>query len=154
MTTTAAPLVHDLELNGGLASLASAAAVELDQLRLGRASTLAAVGAVLSRLDEIGVPGDSADAKLSLDPSALVVVLRAVQSPLPAGGALPGFSELRADAEAVGTRLRGVFADPVQFSRDPTGDLSQLVEFLLKLSRQAALSEEPTVDESEHPYRR
>lgn len=139
--------VDSLGWKEDLATLASRAAVELDDRILQRANTLPSV----RRLSEILASSvaevhDAASPSSSLNPSTAVLLRRAI----PGGHELNSLEELLEEAR----KLTGRINNLVENERPEPAALEQLREFCLELSRKALAMRRSPLERPGHPFRR
>ncbi len=145
---------YDELLGEDLASLACNAAIELDNLILGRSPALDAVRKLSYRLtEELPNATDLASPKYLVDPSTVVVLSRVIRES--SWAAQPSeVQELTRTAGEIAQRLLAVSDDPATESGDATG-LQRLRSFCLVLSKRVASARGPAVEtRPPHPYRK
>lgn len=140
------PLLRD-----DLPSLASHAAVELDDLILGRPKTLGAVEQLATAMSDLLAALDASQVTTWVDPRTMVVVGRAINDSGLAKAVT--VDDLRQEAEVLSKQLLSL-TDP-RSSAPPTDDLAKIRDFCLKLSK-LALASRGTGQEyrQQHPLRR
>lgn len=133
-----------------LSSLASHAAVELDEVILGRAKALPAVQELAGVLSQLLASGDPGHPTAGADPRTLVTVARAIND--------SGFArtstvyELRQEAEGISRMLLSLTGAA---EAQPTPEaLAKMREFCLKLSKLALASRRTGPEFRQHPLRR
>jgi hypothetical protein len=144
-----------LSLGSDLPSVACQAAIELDNLILGRANDLPSVRELSARLtQEVPALPDLASPLSLVDPSTVVVLHGTFQE---ARMTAPSddIGDLTRQAGEIVRRLRRASDDPQVARTSDREGLRQLKEFCLILSRRSAAANRD-VDESRptHPYRR
>lgn len=129
-------------LEGGLPSLATHAALELDNLILGLSRELHAVKhlALIMNGDKVEYSGiSSLPRSLHNDPMTAFVVNRAIHESGLSEHAPTTVNELIKHAEAISKRLKAVIRAPKK-SRNDLEELKKLRDFCLKLSSLASAS--------------
>src|SRR5262245_44387035 len=146
---SAAKLGHDLP------SVACQAALELDNLILGRTSTIPTVAELSARLSEEVPEVPDLNSPLSLvDPSTVVALHGTIQE---TRLAVPSddIVVLTRQAVEIARRLKAASDDPEGARTRDLEELRKLKEFCLILSkRSAAASGDPDEARPPHPYRR
>ena len=144
------------ELESDLPSLASHAAVELDNLILNRAQHLEAVRRLANMILGSFIPAGKGEAKQSaFDPTVVVLMNRAIaDSGLPDRN-LRTVDELVKRADQIGEVLKRVSEHPREFRERDEEFLAQMRDFCVALSSRAS-ARDLLFEEAEqpHPYRR
>ena len=145
MVNATTPSPEPLELEMDLASLASQAAIDLDDLLLGRRKELNAVR-VLAKQIATNLPSGQA-----MDPTTAVAVQRAlIETPgLPQSTTV---SELLTSAAKLTSRLSELVGK--QEPTDNVDEVKQLRSFCLALSRNSTALQRSPYDRPDHPFRR
>ena len=158
MPTT--PTLHkgDLmsQLRNDLPSLASHAAVELDDVILGRVKSLAAVEQLASVMSEFLTSADKADQlTASVDPRTMVIVSRAINdSGLAGSSPLTKVKDLQQEADVISKKLRSL-TEPDALKKLDHDALEKMRAFCLKLSKFAMVSYRAGEEyRHRHPFRR
>ena len=139
-----------------LASLASHAAVELDNLILGRAERLDAVS-YLARviLGSFASASKSAMRIPTFDPATAVVMRHAIVDSEMAGPELTTINDLSKLAGRIRVNLERLGKDPESFRRQDQEQLKRMRSFCVALSRRASALDQSVDDiEQTHPFRR
>jgi len=138
--------IHPLELEGGLASLSSIAAIEVDALLRGQTTDFMAAKRVSDEL--------SLFAK-SRNPASLAVMNLAL-SDSPFGKTVrQRVDQVVREAENIRERICHLVDDPSSFRMDHNDELVDLGVFLLALSKRAAAFDRPFEQtEPDNPVRR
>ncbi len=137
-----------LELESDLPSLASQAAVELDNLSLGRGKNLSAVKTLAEKLSQSVTEVDEPSSRSSLlDPVAAVAVSRAIGD-LGDSAQPKQLNDLLSRAGDLTRQLRALAEDATADADIPT-----LRSFCVALSRHASAAEPSLYDRYSHPYR-
>jgi hypothetical protein len=135
-----------LELEMDLASLASQAAIELDDLFLGRRKDLTAVGVLVDKI-AAGLPEGK-----PLDATTVVAVQRALID-TPGSKQTTTVSELQSSAAEMTARLSGLINGGDV--KPPAPDvLEQLRSFCVALSKHSTALQRSPYDRREHPFQR
>ena len=137
-----------------LEAVACDAAIELDNLILGRPQGAASIRRLAERLTkELPEASDLSSLKHLVDPSTVIVLNEAIGE-LQGVGRPSAVQELTRAAGKVAQRLLAVSGDP-EGSRRDIPSLEQLRGFCLALSKHAAVARGSEADEKpEHPYRK
>jgi hypothetical protein len=133
-----------LELEMDLASLASQAALELDDLLLGRRKDLTAVGVLVDKI-AAGLPEGK-----PLDATTVVAVQRALID-TPGSKQTTTVSELQSSAAEVTARLSGLITGS---DVKAPNLLEQLRSFCVALSKHSTALQRSPYDRREHPFQR
>ncbi len=148
MTVSPTQSHNVLELDSDLASLASQAAIELDNVLLERAGGLSAVGR-LAQMIYATVPAEETSWQIHyLDIGNTIAVNRAVAT-LTGSSTGTQLRQLLERARDIAARLSAL---PEHEERHV--ELKDLRAFCLELSRQAASSRRIANETASHPYRR
>ena len=144
-----------IELENDLPSIACQAAIELDDLILGRDQSSESIRRLIDRLSEaIPTSGRTTTSGYLVDPTAAVVVNRAISE---AGLVQPAskFAELVRDTEELTEQLRQVVANPESVRDAGQDSLRKLRTFCVALSRHASAERRRNRERvPQHPYRR
>lgn len=133
-----------LELEMDLASLASQAAIELDDLILGRRKDLTAVGVLIDKI-AAGLPEGK-----PLDATTVVAIQRALID-TPGSKQTTTVSELQSSAAEMTARLSGLITGGDVKAADV---LEQLRSFCVALSKHSTALQRSPYDRREHPFQR
>jgi hypothetical protein len=133
-----------LELEMDLASLASQAAIELDDLLLGRREELAAVGVLIDKIRD-GLPHGQ-----PLDTTTVMAMQRAFID-TPGSKETNTVSELQTNAAELMARLSGIVAGA---KNQQATALEQLRSFCVALSKHSTALQRSPYDYQEHPFQR
>jgi hypothetical protein len=133
-----------LELEMDLASLASQAAIELDDLLLGRRKDLTAVGVLVDKI-AAGLPQGK-----PLDATTVVAVQRALID-TPGSKQTTTVSELQSSAAEMTARLSGLITES---DVKAPNLLEQLRSFCVALSKHSTALQRSPYDRREHPFQR
>ncbi len=133
-----------LELEMDLASLASQAAIELDDLLLGRRKDLTAVGVLVDKI-AAGLPQGK-----PLDATTVVAVQRALID-TPGSKQTTTVSELQSSAAEMTARLSGLITES---DVKAPSLLEQLRSFCVALSKHSTALQRSPYDRREHPFQR
>ena len=133
-----------LELEMDLASLASQAAIELDDLLLGRRKDLTAVGVLVDKI-AAGLPEGK-----PLDATTVVAVQRALID-TPGSKQTTTVSELQSSAAEMTARLSGLITES---DVKAPNLLEQLRSFCVALSKHSTALQRSPYDRREHPFQR
>jgi len=153
MKTSPASLSNILELDSDLPSLASQAAIELDNLRLNRASQLNAVGRLADIIHATMPPAEHSWHISHLDIGSTLAVNRAVARCFATLPTSTHLDELLPHVRAVAQSLSAL-AEPGAVVDADAADVNTLKAFCLELSRQAATTQLSAHERPSHPYRR
>jgi hypothetical protein len=147
--------INSAKLGHDLPSVACQAAIELDNLILGRTTDLPSVTELSNRLTEEVPDVPDLNSPLSLVDPSTVVALHGTLQEAPIIAPSDDIGDLTRRAGEIVRRLRAVSADPqAARAKDPEG-LRKLKEFCLILSRRsAAATGDPDESRPPHPYRR
>lgn len=152
MSTSSTSLSDVIDLDSDLPSVASQAAIELDNLLLERALELTAVARLAEMIRAVAPPAEHPLQIQHLDIGSTLAVNRAAARF--AGAAAPTrLSELLPRVQAFAQRLSDL-AGPATERNKVEGDVRELKAFCLELSRQAATGQRCAHDRPSHPYRR
>lgn len=134
-----------LELEMDLGSLASQAAIQLDDLLLGRSQQLGALRVLADKIIE-GLPQDE-----PLDAATVVAVQRAL---VDTAGSVPSktVSELQVRAAELSRKFLEIVGNTSQATMEQ--DLRQLRSFCVALSRHSAALQRSPYDWTEFPHQR
>jgi hypothetical protein len=133
-----------LELEMDLASLASQAAIELDDLLLGRRKDLTAVGVLVDKI-AAGLPEGK-----PLDATTVVAIQRALID-TPGSKQTTTVSELQSSAAEMTARLSGLITEEDVKGSDV---LVRLRSFCVALSKHSTALQRSPYDRREHPFQR
>jgi hypothetical protein len=133
-----------LELEMDLASLASQAAIELDDLLLGRRKDLTAVGVLVDKI-AAGLPEGK-----PLDATTVVAIQRALID-TPGSKQTTTVSELQSSAAEMTARLSGLITEEDVKGSDV---LERLRSFCVALSKHSTALQRSPYDRREHPFQR
>ena len=133
-----------LELEMDLASLASQAAIELDDLLLGRREELTAVAVLVDKI-AAGLPEGK-----PLDATTVVAVQRALID-TPGSKQTTTVSELQSSAAEMTARLSGLITG---VDVKAPNVLEQLRSFCVALSKHSTALQRSPYDRREHPFQR
>ena len=133
-----------LELEMDLASLASQAAIELDDLLLGRRKDLTAVGVLVDKI-AAGLPEGK-----PLDATTVVAIQRALID-TPGSKQTTTVSELQSSAAEMTARLSGLITEEDVKGSDV---LERLRAFCVALSKHSTALQRSPYDRREHPFQR
>jgi len=138
-----------------LPSLASHAAIELDNLIRGQEIQLEAVPRLASLISDTIPPIEGLPAPTSLlDPMTVVVMNRAITDSKMAG-TMTTVLELVQEAGKIGAYLKRVNEDPQRFGKENVELLEQMRAFCLALSKRASAHRKSIEDvKPPHPFRR
>lgn len=155
MPTNVDPGVISAKLGQDLPSVACQAAIELDNLILGRASDLPGVAELSVRLSREVPEVPDLNSPLSLvDPSTVVALHGTIQE-LRLAAPSDDIIDLTRQAGEIVLRLNKVSDDPTAARASDLDELRKLKEFCLILSRHsAAATGDPDESRPPHPYRR
>lgn len=144
------------ELESDLPSLASQAAIELDNLILGRSSQVEAIRRLALRIGEsVERDAEPASALSRLDPKTVVVIKRAIDDALRLNAPLTTVDELVHETGKIRERLERVSQNPQALQQHGIDSLKQMRAFCLALSRRASAHEQSMDDRKPpHPFRR
>ncbi len=147
--------ISSTRLGHDLPSVACQAAMELDNLILGRNSSLRGVAELSNRLTEEVPDVPDLNSPLSLvDPSTVVALHGTLQEACITGPS-DNITDLTRRAGEIVQRLKTVSADPQAARSADLEGLRKLKDFCLILSRRAAAaSGDPEEARPPHPYRR
>jgi hypothetical protein len=141
-----------VELDSDLPSLASQAAIALDNVRLRRPSDLSAV-ARLAEMIQAAVPPPEQTWQISyFDIGSTLAVNRAVAQ-IAGPTASTRVDELLPQVRAFAQRLAGLSHRRDPLSSEPS-EVNDLRAFCVELSRQADAGQRTVYDRPTHPYRR
>jgi hypothetical protein len=147
--------INSARLGHDLASVACQAAIELDNLILGRVNTLPSVAELSNRLTAEVPNVPDLNSPLSLIDPATVVALHGTLQEACITAPSDDIADLTQRAGEIVRRLKAVSADPQGAKSADLEELRKLKEFCLILSRRsAAASGEPDESRPPHPYRR
>ena len=133
-----------LELEMDLASLASQAAIELDDLLLGRRKDLTAVGVLIDKIAACLPQGKP------LDATTVVAVQRALID-TPGSKQTTTVSELQSSAAEMTARLSGLITES---DVNAPNLVEQLRSFCVALSKHSTALQRSPYDRREHPFQR
>jgi hypothetical protein len=155
MSTNVDPGFISARLGQDLPSVACQAAIELDNLILGRTNNLPSVAELSVRLSEEVPPVCDLNSHLSLvDPSTVVALHGTIQESRLAAPS-DNIVDLTRQAGEIVRRLKAVSDDPAAARTSGLEELQKLKEFCLILSRRsAAATGDPDESRPPHPYRR
>lgn len=138
-----------------LSSVACRAAIELDDLLIGRSEGVEAVrhlGSIISR--SIPPEKDSTSPNWLLDPSAFVIVNRAIHN-AQSEKALGTVEGLVREAGEIVQRFEQLARNPTQFKDSRNAEVAEMRAFCLALSRSASASKKSPIEWTpKHPFRR
>ena len=138
-------------LESALPAVASRAAVQLDNLRLGRSQTLEAVARLADILHAMRA---SREESKYIDPSQAIVVNRAIRDASILPEFLSTLDQIVEEAGKLRDRLTRITQSPEVLESDTT-ELEALINFCVALSKQAASLERPPEEmKPGHPFRR
>lgn len=144
MVNATTPSPEPLELEMDLASLASQAAIDLDDLLLGRRKELMAVKVLAAKIAASLPSGQTMDAT-----TAVAVQRALIETPgLPQSTTV---NELLNSAAELTARLSKLVSEP---EPKDTEEVRQLRSFCVALSRSSTVLQGSPYDRPEHPFRR
>ncbi len=142
------------QLESDLASLACQAAIELDNLVLGRATTFPSVGRLVAAIAE-SVPEDDdpGSPSSSLDATAALALNRAISEVIP-GSAPTHVTDLVRRVAGITQQLSELVSNPGHSRVNRASELKQMRSLCLALSKHASASmPSPEERTPEHPFR-
>lgn len=155
MSVEAITKANSTGLKDNLASLACEAAIEIDNLLLGRKQSLVAVVALIDAISSSVTKVEKPTRPNSLlDPTTAIALNRAIQATYSIQ-ALKRLDELVREADRITGRLVKLVETPTQFLKQHPDELRRMKAFCLALSRSASALMHPIQDlQPEHPFRR
>ena len=134
-------------IESDLPSLASRAAIELDNIIIEQEGELKAISRLAENIER-SCSGTRATTHpvLLCDPSIAVVLNYAFADSEIVGGKLTTVDELLVQAKEIGSSLRSILADPVGFRQRDLRRLEQMRAFCVALSRRASAYEQSMDD--------
>jgi hypothetical protein len=146
---------NSAKLGHDLPSVACQAAIELDNLILGRTTHLPSVAELSGRLSEEVPNVPDLNSPLSLVDPSTVVALRGTFQESRFSAPSDDIGDLTRQAEEIVRRLKAASEDPQSARASDLEGLKKLKECCLILSRRsAAASGDPEESRPPHPYRR
>ena len=142
-------------LERDLPSLACRAAVELDNLSLGRSTGLESVRKLsLSLQESLPEVADFASPSSLFDPTMAIVVNGAISDARQAEP-IRQMTKLLSETKTITDRLDNLLQDPDEFCRTSLDQVKELRSFCLALSKRAFGSKRPRQSRApRHPFRR
>jgi C4-dicarboxylate-specific signal transduction histidine kinase len=155
-TPSARTEIREWELETSLPSLASQAAAELDNLLLGKSNQVDALRRLSAQIAESIVNVDQPDAPGSLiDPSAVVVMHRAIGETNTTGVRMTTIHDLIHEATRITQGLESIGRDPEGTKSQAVSVIEKMRDFCLVLSRLASAHEQSVLERRpSHPFRR
>ena len=152
-------IVQDAEAGGAsldLASLACDAAIELDNLILGRSEALDAVHRLATTISEVLSSTAQTSAQIAwLDPTTVVVMKRAIDDSIAPKTPVTTVPELVQEANKIKKRLIGLEGNTSSLKLQDMKDIEQMRAFCLALSKRASAQGQPLYDRKpDRPFRR